>query len=160
VSSLGYNHPGQKRAMQAQLDKIIVGSFSSEPRARLVKRIAQLTPKGLTRTQLYSGGAEAVESALRLARAFTQKYEVVGFWGGFPGRPGGGRALMGSEFRHGLGPLQRGMGVAPYAYCYRCPFKLSSPPCGVACADFFREWLKMETTGKVAAVIAEPIQGT
>ncbi len=160
VSSLGYGHPAQKKAMHEQIDKIIVGSFTSEPRARLVQRIAGLTPKGLTRTQLYSSGAEAVESALRLARAYTQKHEVVGFWGGFHGKTGGVLGLMGSDFKHGLGPLQPGMGVAPYAYCYRCPFKLSYPSCGVACAEFFRDWLKMETTGRVAAVIAEPIQGT
>jgi 4-aminobutyrate aminotransferase-like enzyme len=114
----------------------------------------------LKRTQLYSGGAEAVESALRLARAYTKKYEVVAFWGGFHGKTGGVLGLMGSDFKHGLGPLQPGTYLAPYADCYRCPLKLSHPSCGLACVDLLRQIIKLSTTGSLAAIIVEPIQGT
>lgn len=162
VGSLGYGHPRQSQAIAAQAEKLMVGSYTTKPRVSLLKRLAQLTPRGfgLVRTQLYSGGAEAVESALRLARAFTKKFEVVSFWGGFHGKTQGVLGLMGSDFKHGLGPQQPGLYQVPYADCYRCPFKLKSPECGMACVEFMREALKKQTTNSIAAVIAEPIQGT
>lgn len=162
VGSLGYKHPRQIQALKAQLDKLIIGSYTTAPRVSLLKRLARLTPRGmnLTKTQLYSGGAEAVESALRLARAFTQKFEVVSFWGGFHGKTQGVLGLMGSNFKHGLGPQQPGLHQVPYADCYRCPFKSRPSECGMACVEFLREAIKKQTTGSVAAIIAEPIQGT
>src|SRR5262249_37136977 len=65
VASVGYGHPRQARAIAAQAEKLTVGSYTTAPRASLLKRIAAVTPAGagLTRTQLYSGGAEAVESS-------------------------------------------------------------------------------------------------
>ena len=66
---------------------------------------------GVHRLQLYSGGAEAVESALRLAKCHTGKYEFVSFWGGFHGKTMGALSLMGSTFKDKLGP--DGAGRAP-----------------------------------------------
>ncbi|HET6346611.1 MAG TPA: aminotransferase class III-fold pyridoxal phosphate-dependent enzyme, partial [Myxococcota bacterium] len=162
VGSLGYGHKRQAQVIAEQASKLMVGSYTTAPRVSLLKRIAKLTPKafGLVRTQLYSGGAEAVESALRLARAFTGKFEVMSFWGGFHGKTQGVLGLMGSDFKHGLGPQQPGLYQVPYADCYRCPFKLKPDSCGLACVEFMREALKKQTTGSLAAVIAEPIQGT
>ncbi len=162
VASLGYAHPRQVEAISTQVRKLMVGSYTTEPRARLLKRLASVTPKGmgLHKTQLYSGGAEAVESALRLARAATGKFEVVSFWGGFHGKTQGVLGLMGSDFKRGLGPQQPGLFQVPYADCYRCPFKLKHPSCGLACVDFMREAIRKQTTQSVAAVIVEPIQGT
>lgn len=162
VGSLGYGHPRQAEVIAKQAKKLMIGSYTTEPRVSLLRRIAKLTPKGfgLKRTQLYSGGAEAVESALRLARAHTKKFEVVSFWGGFHGKTQGVLGLMGSDFKHGLGPQQPGLYQVPYADCYRCPFKLKPDSCGLACVEFMRESIKKQTTNSVAAVIAEPIQGT
>jgi len=165
VASLGHGHPALASALGEQAAKIAAGSFTSQPRAELLKRIGVLAGKivpgsKLKRTQLYSGGAEAVESALRLARAYTKKYEAVAFWGGFHGKTGGVLALMGSDFKHGLGPFAPGNHVAPYADCYRCPLKTTYPECGLACVDFLRQLIKLNTAGSLAAIIVEPIQGT
>ncbi|MSP63072.1 MAG: aspartate aminotransferase family protein [Myxococcales bacterium] len=165
VASLGHGHPALATALGVQASKIAAGSFTSEPRTRLLERIGLLAGKivpgsKLKRTQLYSGGAEAVESALRLARAYTKKYEVVAFWGGFHGKTAGVLGLMGSDFKHGLGPLPTGNHLAPYPDCYRCPFQLSYPSCGLACVDFLRQLIKLNTAGSLAAIIVEPIQGT
>ncbi|HEY3360081.1 MAG TPA: aminotransferase class III-fold pyridoxal phosphate-dependent enzyme, partial [Polyangia bacterium] len=70
VSSLGHGHTGLARALAAQAEKVSCGSFTTDTRARLVERIASVAPKGLTRTQLFSGGSEAVEAALRLCRSY------------------------------------------------------------------------------------------
>jgi len=160
VASLGHGHPRFVAALMEQLERLVVGSFTSEVRLRLMKLLASLAPGALRRTQLYSGGAEAVEAALRLAKAYTKKHEVVGFWGGFHGKTGGVIGLIGDEWKQGWGPLPGGTHQVPYADCYRCPFKLTYPDCGMYCLDFVRESLKVTTAGAIAAIIVEPMQGT
>ena len=160
VASLGHAHPRYVAAVEAQLRRISVGSFTSENRLRLLKLIAKLAPGTLGRTQLYSGGAEAVEAAFRLAMSYTGKYEMVGFWGGFHGKTAGVMGLIGDESKHGWGPLPGGRFSVPYADCARCPFGLRYPDCGIACADFARQAIKKTTSGAVAAIIIEPMQGT
>jgi 4-aminobutyrate aminotransferase-like enzyme len=160
VNALGHCHPRYVAALTEQAQRLTVGSFTSAPRAELVNLVCEMAPAGLDRLQLYSSGAEAVESALRLARCATGRQEVVGFWGGFHGKTAGAMALMGSTARHGLGPLPAGTTLVPYADCYRCPFALTYPSCSLACADFARKAMKAQPAGPVAAVIMEPMQGT
>lgn len=160
VASLGHAHQDLITAMEDQLRKLIVGSFTTENRAKLLELIASLTPGDLTKTQLYSGGAETVEAAIRLAKSYTKKFEVVGFWGGFHGKTGRVMGLIGDESKQGWGPLPGGTHLVPYADCYRCPFKLRHPECGMLCLDFIRQSIKKSTAGSVAALLIEPIQGT
>ena len=160
VNSIGHAHPRFAAAIAEQAARVSVGSFTTAPRARLLEQVAALTPAGLDRVQLYSGGAEAVESALRLARAHTGHFEVLSFWGGFHGKTGGVLGLMGSDFKHGLGPVAPGSHCAPYPDCYRCPFDTTLDRCGLLCAQFVADKLAHETCGSLAAVILEPIQGT
>ena len=160
VASLGHAHPGFVAALTSQIERLAVGSFTSEPRLQLMKLLAELAPGAIRRTQLYSGGAEAVEAAIRLAKAYTKKYEVVGFWGGFHGKTGGVLGLIGDEWKQKWGPLPGGTYQVPYADCYRCPFQLTYPGCGMFCLDFIRESVKKTTAGMIAAVLVEPMQGT
>jgi 4-aminobutyrate aminotransferase-like enzyme len=160
VASLGHSHPRFVRALASQVERLAVGSFTTEPRLALLKLIAELAPGALKRTQLYSGGAEAVEAAIRLAKSYTKKFEVVGFWGGFHGKTGGVMGLIGDEWKQKWGPLMPGTHLVPYADCYRCPFKLTYPDCGMFCLDFARQAIKTTTAGQIAAIIVEPIQGT
>ena len=160
VASLGHSHPRFITALASQLERLTVGSFTTEPRAALLKLLAELAPGTLQRTQLYSGGAEAVEAAIRLAKSSTKKHEVVGFWGGFHGKTGGVMGLIGDEWKQKWGPLAPGTHLVPYADCYRCPFKLRYPDCGMFCLDFIRQTLKTTTAGLIAAIIVEPMQGT
>jgi 4-aminobutyrate aminotransferase-like enzyme len=146
--------------LKQQLDRIVVGSFTSPARLALVALLAELAPGELRRTQLYSGGAEAVEAAIRLAKSHTQKHEVVGFWGGFHGKTGGVIGLIGDSWKQNWGPLPGGTHLIPYADCYRCPFKLQYPSCGMACLDFARQQIKTTTAGAIAAILVEPMQGT
>jgi 4-aminobutyrate aminotransferase / (S)-3-amino-2-methylpropionate transaminase / 5-aminovalerate transaminase len=160
VASLGHAHPKYIAAVEAQLRRISVGSFTTQDRLRLLTLIAKLAPGDLGRTQLFSGGAEAVEAAFRLAMSYTGKYEMVGFWGGFHGKTAGVMGLIGDESKHGWGPLPGGRFSVPYADCARCPFSLRYPDCGIACADFARQAIRKTTSGAVAAIIIEPMQGT
>jgi 4-aminobutyrate aminotransferase-like enzyme len=160
VGSVGHCHPHYVESLKRQLERLTFGSFTTEARARFLSQLATLTPEGLTRIQLFSGGAEAVEAALRLAKAATGKHEVLGFWGGFHGKTGGVLGLLGSEFKHHLGPFMPGRYGSPYADCYRCPLKLRFPECGIACADFLRDVIRYQTGGEISAILVEPIQGT
>jgi 4-aminobutyrate aminotransferase-like enzyme len=158
VNALGHCHPRYVQALKEQVSRLTVGSFTSLPRAELVEEVCGLAPEGLNKLQLYSGGSEAVESAVRLARCSTQRTEVVSFWGGFHGKTAGAMALMGSTQKNGFGPLPAGTSQVPYADCYHCPFGLAYPSCGLACAEFARKALK--GAGPIAAVVVEPMQGT
>ncbi|MFI5252354.1 MAG: aspartate aminotransferase family protein [Bacteroidota bacterium] len=162
VASLGYNHPKYVKAMQDQVAKIHVGSFTSKVRADLSKLLSDHGVGNVKRTQYYSGGAEAVEAALRLAKSYTKKKEVLGFWGGFHGKTLGVVGLIGDNFKHQLGPLPFGIYNTPYADCRRCPLGFPDRPdeCAWACIDFLKKKIKVETTNDIAAIIVEPIQGT
>jgi 4-aminobutyrate aminotransferase/(S)-3-amino-2-methylpropionate transaminase len=160
VAALGYAHPRYTRALEEQLARSHVGSFTTEARVRALEAVVSVAPRGLGRLQLYSGGSEAVESALRLARAYTGRFEVLSFWGGFHGKTAGALAQMGSDFKRGLGPLAPGAFLTPFADCSRCPLRLDYPECELACVDFAREKLDRETTGSLAAILVEPMQGT
>ena len=161
VNALGHSHPRFVAAVQKQVADASVGSFTSPARVELVEQVAAKPPaKGLHRLQLYSGGAEAVESALRLAKSHTGKYEFISFWGGFHGKTMGALSLMGSTFKDKLGPMLPGSHQVPYADCYRCPLKLEYPSCGLACAELARQHAKVATAGEIAAFIVEPMQGT
>src|SRR6266849_8284548 len=86
VASLGHGHPGLAQALAKQASRLMVGTFATRERAEAFRLLSENAPAGLTRSHLYSGGAEAVEAALRLARSVTKKHEVVSFWGGFHGK--------------------------------------------------------------------------
>jgi 4-aminobutyrate aminotransferase-like enzyme len=160
VASLGHAHPALSAAIARQSARLTVGTFATAERAEAFELLAESAPPRLRRAHLYSGGAEAVEAALRLARSVTKKHEVLSFWGGFHGKTGGVIGLIGDESKQGYGPLPGGQYTVPYADCYRCPFKLKYPSCGLHCVEFARQQIKNASAGALAAIIAEPMQGT
>ena len=161
VNGLGHSHPRYVKALQNQLEKISVGSFTSVARAKLVEKVAQHTPGNINQLQLYSGGSEAVESAMRLAKCYTGKWEFLSFWGGFHGKTLGTMGLLGDGQKQKYGPFAPGSHSLPfYPDCYRCPLKLKQESCGFACVELFEKSAKTQTTGAVAAVLVEPCQGT
>ena len=160
VGSVGHCHPHYVQALQEQAAKLTFGSFTTEIRAKFLNLLGSVTPKGLSRIQLFSGGAEAVEAAFRLAKSVTKKFEFVGYSGAFHGKTGGVLPLLWGDFKDGLGPFVPGTYSAPYAYCYRCPLHLTYPDCGLACAEETRKVIRNQSGGAVAAIIVEPMQGT
>jgi 4-aminobutyrate aminotransferase / (S)-3-amino-2-methylpropionate transaminase / 5-aminovalerate transaminase len=160
VGSLGHCHPHYVKRIKEQLERVTFGSFTTETRARFLNLVSGLLPEGITHIQLFSGGAEAVEAAFRLAKSVSKKFEFVGFWGGYHGKTAGVIGLLGGGYRNHQGPFPPGMHLSPYANCYRCPWKLEYPSCGLACAEHLRNVIKNDTQGEVAAIILEPMQGT
>ena len=160
IGSTGHCHPHYVQSLKNQLDRITFGSFTTETRAKFLELLASITPDKLTKIQLFSGGAEAVEAAFRLAKSATKRHEFIGFWGGFHGKTGGVLGLLGDDFKQHLGPFMPGLYSTPYAHCYRCPLQLKHPDCGIACADHLRKVIRYQTQCEVAAIIVEPMQGT
>jgi 4-aminobutyrate aminotransferase/(S)-3-amino-2-methylpropionate transaminase len=160
IGSVGHAHPHYINRISEQLGRITFGSFTTEIRARFLNLVSNLLPQGITHIQLFSGGAEAVEAAFRLAKSVTKKFEFVGFWGGYHGKTAGTIGLLGGGYRNHQGPFPPGTHLSPYANCFHCPWKLKYPSCGLACAEHLRNVMKNDTQGEVAAIILEPMQGT
>ena len=157
VACIGYSHPKYIAALGDQLKKVVVGSFTSEARLKLMKLIADLAPGKLKRTQLFSGGAEAVEAAIRLARSHSKKTDVIGFTGGFHGKTGGVLPLSDVDWKVHF-PLAPNLYVTPYPDVYR--FGGSPEECFKDVIRRLKELIQSQSKGKLAAIIAEPIQGT
>jgi 4-aminobutyrate aminotransferase/(S)-3-amino-2-methylpropionate transaminase len=158
VASLGHAHPRYIAALTKQLEAVSVGSFTSQPRAELVRLIADLAPGELSRTQFFSGGAEAVEAGIRLARSFTKRTDVVGFTGGFHGKTAGVLPISDIDWKTLIGPLPPGYHLAPYADPTR--FAGSPDDCREQAIKQLRRVIEEEIAGRPAAIVIEPIQGT
>jgi len=113
VGSLGHAHPRFVARLKEQVERVTFGSFTTEARAKFLERIAATLPEGITHLQLFSGGAEAVEAAFRLAKSATKKFEFIGFWGGFHGKSQGVIGLLGGSYRNHQGPFPPGMHHSP-----------------------------------------------
>lgn len=165
VNGLGHSHPRYVKALQDQVAKLSVGSFTSEARAKLVQKVAEHTPgegaQKIDQLQLYSGGSEAVESAMRLAKSYTGKWEFLSLWGGFHGKTLGTMGLLGDGQKAKYGPFAPGSYSLPaFPDCYRCPVGLTPGGCAAACVEIFEKSARTQTTGAIAAVLVEPCQGT
>ena len=161
VHHIGYGHPRLVAAIKDQLDALSFAPrrFTNEVSVELAERLGSLAPGDLKRVLFTTGGSDAVEVALKIARAATGRFKTLSFWDAFHGA-GFGAASVGGEatFRsHIAGPLTPGAEhVAPFA-CYRCPYGHPGPEnCGLACASMVDYVLERE--GDVAAVIAEPMR--
>ena len=161
VHHIGYGHPKLIAAIKAQLDALPFAPrrFTNEPAVALAEKLAAIAPGKLNKVLFTTGGSDANEVALKIARAATGRFKTISFWDSFHGA-GFGAASVGGEatFRsHIAGPLLPGTEhVAPFA-CYRCPYNHAGPDvCGLACAEMVKYVLDRE--GDVAAVIAEPMR--
>jgi 4-aminobutyrate aminotransferase len=160
--SVGHCNEKVNAKVHAQLDKMqhVSTVFANEPQVALAKKLAQITPGGaLTKTFFTNSGTEANETAIVAARCYTGASEVVALRHAYHGRSAGMMSATGhSNWKLG-GVAQPGFVHAHNAYCYRCPFGLEYPKCGVACAKDMEEMIRTTTSGKIAGFIAEPIQG-
>ena len=164
---IGYGHPRLIAAIKAQLDELSFAPrrYTCEPAVALARKLAEVSPGDLSKVLFATGGSDAIEIALKVARAATGRFKTVSFWDAFHGA-GFGAASVGGEalFRSGpIGPLLAGTEHVPVYDCYRNPFGYShtgrephGPDCGKVCAALIRTALEKE--GDVAAVVAEPMR--
>jgi len=167
VCATGHCHPKVVSAIKKQADKLIHMSgtdFYYTSQIALADKLASLVPgDGNNKVYFGNSGAEAVEAAFKLARWFTKRELNIAFFGAFHGRTMGALSLTASKViqkRH-YNPLIPGITHIPYAYCYRCPYNMSYPACGIECVRWVEDNLFRTTMPpeEVAAIFVEPIQG-
>ena len=161
-SNLGHRNKAVIDAICEQARKLpyIVPSFTTEVRAKLTQSLLEVMPEGLEKFFYATSGTEANEAAFKIARLFTGKYKIISRYTSYHGSTAGSIAATGDPRRYPIEPAGKMDGVifGPDAYCYRCPFDLKYPECGIACADYIEHMIEHESN--VAAVIIEPVVGS
>ena len=164
VCNAGHGHPKVIAAAKAQMDELVhcCSYVYYNPMAgRLAKALAEVTPGDLKKSFLANSGAEAVEGALRLARHFTGRNEFAALTHSFHGRTYATLSISGNSARKKQGgPFMPGVVFAPAPYAYRCPYgSLTDAECAERSAQALAETIRYQSSGNVAAFIAEPVLG-
>lgn len=162
VTNVGHSHPHVVAAIQEQGARLLNCFAAPHPtRMRAEQALLGLFEPPLERVFFFTTGAEAVEAAIKFARAFTGKRDVLAFHGAFHGRTALAAAVSGMHALKAVtGPLPSGVIHAPYPYCYRCPFGHADRDiCPLHRADYLKWLLATESGGGLAAVLVEPYQG-
>src|SRR5579863_1693367 len=164
--NVGHRAPGVIAAIRAQLDRYLHLCFSVTPYesyVRLAERLNQVTPGNFPKkTLLVNSGAEAIENAVKFARAYTRRPAVICFEDAFHGRTLLAMSLTSktNPYKAGFEPFASDIYRIPYAYCYRCAYSLRYPECGVFCAHHLEDTFKRVVAAEsVAAVVVEPVLG-
>lgn len=163
VVNAGHGHPRILAAAREQMEALVHCCsyiYHVPVVGQLAEKLAQITPGDITKSFFSCSGAEANEGAMRLAKQATGKREIVALTYGFHGRTIGTLSITGNAGRkRNNGPYLSGTAFGPAPYCYRCPLGLSYPSCDVACAHAMKDVIALQTSGDVAAFVAEPVLG-
>jgi 4-aminobutyrate aminotransferase len=167
VLNIGHAHPKVVAAIAKQAADFthFAGTdFYYDIQTRVAERLAKLTP-GKHRKKVFfsNSGAGANEAAIKVAKLHKKRQMFLAFLGAFHGRTQGTLALTASKAkqRAGFFPTMPGVVHVPYAYCYRCPYKLEYPSCDLYCANIIEDaYLKTVAPPEdVAGIFVEPVQG-
>jgi adenosylmethionine-8-amino-7-oxononanoate aminotransferase len=169
VVSIGHGVKEIQDAMleQTKLLSFAHGSqFTSRAAIDLAEKIVVMSPSGLDRVYYLSGGSEAVETAIKMARQYQvdrgkpSKYKTISRWTSYHGNTLGALALGGhtGRRRYYQPLIQHTPHIAP-AYCYRCPFGHEPETCHLECAEDLERAILYEGPDTVSAFIAEPVVG-
>jgi 4-aminobutyrate aminotransferase/(S)-3-amino-2-methylpropionate transaminase len=164
--NVGHHAPAVVEAVSRQMERFTHLCFSVTPYdayVRLAEELNRRSPGSFAKkTMLVSSGVEAVENAVKFARAYTKRPAIIAFEDAFHGRSLLGMTLTSKvrPYKAGLGPFAPEVYRIPYAYCYRCGERSRYPECEVRCAralqDAFRHTVEASS---VAAVLVEPVLG-
>src|SRR5437588_4577260 len=159
--SVGHANPRVNKAITDQINSITHTStlYANKPQSDLAEKLAQITPGKLKKSFFTNSGTEADDTAVHAAKLATGRHEIVVLRHAYSGRSATSLSAMGHSNWRPLPPQVSGFVHAPAPYCYRCPYKLTYPECGLACANDIEELIMTTTTGEIAAFMAEPILG-
>ena len=162
----GHRAPRVVEAIRRQLDRFLHTSFNVLPYESyiaLAERLNAITPgRFAKKTLLVNSGAEAVENAIKIARAYTKRPAILAFEDAFHGRTYMAMAATSKThpYKAGFEPFPGDVYRVPFAYCYRCSYSLEYPSCEIHCARHIEDAFKRVVAAEsIAAVIVEPIMG-
>lgn len=169
VINIGHGVKEVIEAMMEQARKVCfpyVGHFVSEAQIELSRKVIEFAPSGMARVYFISGGSEATEIALKMARQYhlgrgeSSRVKIIGRWQGYHGATIGALSVSGhTSRRNDYQPYLLNFPHIPPVYCYRCPYEKTYPSCGLVCAHELEKAIKQEGKDHIAAFIAEPIVG-
>ena len=159
--NVGHCHPRVTKAIQEQAETLqhVSTLYPTGPIVELAAKLAEITPGDLSKTYFTNSGTEANETAVLLAQLATGNQAIVALRHSYSGRSAVARSLAGQSVWKMQTNQIAAIVHAPAPYCYRCPFKLSYPDCGVACAEDLEEVIATSTPGVIAGFLAEPVLG-
>ncbi|MGH9967634.1 MAG: aspartate aminotransferase family protein [Pyrinomonadaceae bacterium] len=159
--SVGHAHPKVSEAIINQVKTIQHTStlYANKPQSDLAEKLHQIAPGRLKKSFFTNSGTEADDTAIHTAKIATGRHEIVVLRHSYSGRSATALSAMGHSTWRPLPAQVAGFVHARAPYCYRCPFKLTYPECGLACANDIEELIMTTTTGEIAAFMAEPILG-
>ena len=164
VVNAGHRHPKVIAAAKAQMDEFVHAAtyvYHVPVVGTLGERLAEISPGRLQKTFFGNSGAEGIETAMRLAKAYTGKHEFITLTHSFHGRTAGTLSITGNKARKTRGgPYLPGVAFAPAPYVYRNPFGTDDPEeVAERCAAMVEWAIDYQSSGDVAAFIAEPVMG-
>jgi taurine--2-oxoglutarate transaminase len=161
-TNIGHQHPKVVQAIQEQAAKLcfVHPGNTTEVRARLGKKLAEVTPGNLKKTFFALGGAEANENAIKLARFYTGRHKILARYRSYHGATHGSIALTGDYRRLAVEPAMPGVVHFLDPFCYRCPFGQKKETCHRECIRHLEEVIHYEGSDKIAAVIMEGVVGS
>src|SRR2546429_2969760 len=159
--SVGHANPAVNEAIINHVKTLQHTStlYANQPQSDLAEKLHQITPGRLKKSFFTNSGTEADDTAVHAAKLATGRHEIVVLRHAYSGRSATSLSAMGHATWRPLPPQVSGFVHARAPYCYRCPFKLTYPECGLACANDIEELIMTTTTGEIAAFMAEPILG-
>jgi 4-aminobutyrate aminotransferase len=159
--SVGHTNPKVTAAVKAQIDRLQHTStlYPTEAIVNLAEKVAHITPGALQKSFFTNSGTEANEAAIQLARAATGSFDVIALRHSYSGSSAVTKSLTGQASWRKSGVISVGVAHAMNPYCYRCPLGMTYPSCEVACAGDVESLIQTGTSGRIAAFLAEPIQG-
>lgn len=162
----GHCPPPVVEAIKNQAEKLLHTCFMVtmyEPYLDLAEKLISISPGSYDKRAMFvNSGAECVENAVKIARAYTKRTGVISFECAFHGRTLMTMTLTSKvkPYKFGFGPYAPEVYKIPSAYCYRCYYRSTYPGCGMHCLEQFDRMFAAEVAPEnVAAVIIEPVQG-
>jgi adenosylmethionine-8-amino-7-oxononanoate aminotransferase len=170
VVTIGHGVEEIAQAMSNQARKVSFAypaQFRNEPQEELSQKLINMAPSGFARVYFSSGGSEANEAAIKITRQYQlergkpSKYKIVSRWKSYHGGTLATLSIAGRTVsRKPYLPLLSEFPKIPAPYCYRCPYSLDYPRCGIECALELERVIKLEGDEYISAFIAEPIIGS
>jgi adenosylmethionine-8-amino-7-oxononanoate aminotransferase len=169
VVNVGYGRQEIADAIAAQVRQLnyVNGlAYSAPATINLGHKLAEILPQGLSRVFFCSGGSEATESAMKIAKQYhvlrgeAKRFKIIGRWESYHGATYGSMSVSGNFRRvthRYFEPLMPGALHVPAHYCYRCQFGMSYPACELRCAEAIEQEIQNNGEETIAAVIGEPV---
>jgi len=161
-TNIGHQHPKVVKAIQDQAAELcfVHPGNTSEARALLGKKLAEVTPGNLKKTFFALGGSEANENAIKIARFYTGRHKILARYRSYHGATHGSIALTGDYRRLAVEPVMPGGVHFLDPFCYRCPFGQKRESCQRECIKHLEEVILYEGPDKIAAIIMEGVVGS